>query len=194
MPPAAMLWKLIGEKNPAVIRSNDDRLGCAPGFGNGLMERAGREPAAINGNKAHPRSEPCIRRRHSGYNVRQSSIFFSAGNLHHDTEREAEIKRLVDALAHARDRIFLIVIDQLPATVLNSSERRVRIDFIDAGVEKTAPVVGESCIESGDDIIESVGQKLGTRGGRAIKSPAENIEGFLSLRFLANQDVRIQPN
>src|SRR5207245_10996609 len=92
----AMILDIIGEYKPAVIRSNDDRLGCAPGFGNGLMERAGRAPAAINRNKANPRSETCIRRRQSGYNFRQSSMCFSAGNLHYDTEQEDGIKRLVD--------------------------------------------------------------------------------------------------
>src|SRR4029077_11802040 len=92
------------------------------------------------------------------------------------------------------DGVLLIIKSQLPTTALNSSERRVRIDFVHASVEKAAPVVGESCIESGDHVIESVGHHFWTRVWGPIKSPAEIIERFLPVRLLTNQRVRIEPD
>src|ERR1700694_536180 len=93
---ATMILNIIGKHETAVIGGNNNRPVCTLGFGDGLMERAGRESAAVDGTKAHARSESGIRRRHPGYHVRQFSIFFPAGSLNHDAQREAEIQRLVD--------------------------------------------------------------------------------------------------
>src|SRR4029077_16397976 len=110
---AAMILNIIGKHETAVVGGNENRLVCALGFGDSLMECAGRESAAIDGTHPHARSETRIRRRRPGYHVRQSSIFFAACSLNHDAQGEAEIKPLIYRLAHAHDGVLLIIKSQL---------------------------------------------------------------------------------
>src|SRR5579864_3787870 len=87
----------------------------------------------------------------------------------------------------------VFVINQFPPAVFYATEWRI-LPVVGKPVgPKTAPVIRDHLVERIHDIVEGVGLNHGRSAGRAMKQPAEIVEGLRALGLLANNRVRPEP-
>src|SRR6185295_14176950 len=87
-----------------------------------------------------------------------------------------------------------LVVDQPPAVRLDASERRPRLDLLDAVAEEAAPIERRDVVESGNDLVERVGTERGLAALPAVEAAAEVVERAAALGLPADRGVGLQPD
>src|SRR5215472_3135778 len=90
--------------------------------------------------------------------------------------------------------IFLVGVNQLPAAILDSTQRSMRRLGIQPLAKKSGPVIRSDLIEGFHYIFELIGYNRGRAALASEKQPAEIIQRFLAAGLAANRGIHVQPD
>src|SRR6266550_8544263 len=143
---------------------------------NSIVQRISRPAAAIHSDYFHAGSE-------SRFCCRQFRIDveYHAFRVHNQANRVGKIYEPTLLLVEPNFLVWLLVINQLPAAVSNSTQRRACVDYVDTLVKESTPVVRRHLVKRVHDVVEGVSPDHGPRVLAAMKFVAEIIKRQLAL-------------